>query len=414
VGLGGGPLPGEALPDAHSSNTAPLLLQLESGDFHPEDYISFGYTHYEAWCIGGVGGYGGNEVSGIHWDTVVTRPRMSSGDWSKYLELMRLYNNELSPPPTYTSNHPGPGGVVVEITMEQWYEEQFPNHDPLNLTVFSNPTLAGDPSAFGGGGGGGGLMIVGGLLADLPQPTPVVVGAVGADGANGQAVVEPPGIWTPIPQPLTEFWPTTETRMKVLNNYFRDFMFKYPLPHPGFTGGPMPGGDGGASSFGDVCRASGGKGGGPSTIWTGGHPIVTGAGGEGGVGDQVIAGGGAAGALGPASSPADGSNGSFDPVETIGQGGGGGRGGAPGHIQWVDTIGGPSLQTVGDKFSGRGGRGSYSFADTSVWGPPGVALGRDSTGGSGGGAHYGSGKKFGAYAPGYLPEGVVLLRVYKV
>lgn len=401
VGLVGGVLPGEALPDAHSGNTAALVLELETGDFHPEEYMSFGYTHFEAWCFGASGGYGGNETSVVLFDQSVVRPRMSTADWGRYLELMVIYAGELTPP--Y-----GPYGGT-QAGVRAYYEGQFPNHDPFNVTTFSNPHLDDAVSAYGGGGGGGGLHIVAGLLVDLPQPTPVVVGQVGANGANGQGQVPPSEIWTPIPQIMTEKWPTTETRRKVLDNYFNDYSYKYPLPHPSFTEGPLPGDDGGTSNFGDVCRASGGTGGGQSIDWpSSDDKIPYGPGGDGGLGDQVVAGGGGVGD--PANGGHDGSDGVLDSVLLIGGGGGGGRGQTPGSYQWVMTDHGPSLQLIGHRYPTNGGKGSYSYADTSVYGPRGISNG--DLGGGGGGAHRSS-LKFGSYSPGYSPNGAVILRIFK-
>jgi hypothetical protein len=405
VGLGGGPLPGEALPDAHSSHTAPLVLQLETGDFHPEEYMSFGYTHFEAWCIGGAGGYGGNETSVIVWDKVITRPRLSNADWSKYLELMVIYASELTPP--Y-----GPYGGT-EAGVRAYYESQFPNHDPYNVTTFSNPHLGTAVSAFGGGGGGGGLHIVEGLLEDLPQPTPVVVGQVGANGANGQGFVAPDEIYTPVPLEFYTYSPA-DTRLKVLSNYFNDFTFKYPEPHGTFTGGPLPGDDGGASSFGDLCHASGGKGGGKAIYWPSGVKKPYGPGGDGGLGNQDTAGGGGAGDPGiPPDGGHHGSNGSLDSVLMIGGGGGGGRGSSPGHYEYTSgggLWGGPSWKLFGNRYPTNGGRGSYSYADTSVWGPGDYSDG--DLGGTGGGAHR-SGLRFGSNAPGYSPNGAVIVRIFK-
>lgn len=128
----------------------------------------------------------------------------------------------------------------------------------------------------GGGGGGGGMQIVSGALADLdPAGEPVVVGVAGANGADG-----------------------------VLASGSAD-------PDRG-----QPGADGGYSSFGgDICRASGGKGGErtylgvlpadlppeweydevyPSWHFTGYH-IPGGRGGDGGKGGQTTAGGGGKG-----------------------------------------------------------------------------------------------------------------------
>lgn len=403
-----GVLPGEALPDAHSSNTAALVLQLETGDFHPEEYMSFGYTHFEAWCIGASGGYGGNDVSGIHFDSNAVMVKLSNSDWTLYKELTRLIDRETAGEWDHLylgSAPPWPKTTMTAVELLEFYN---PKHE-ISVTTFSSPTLVGDPAAFGAGGGGGGLQIVGGLLEDLPQPTPVVVGLVGAQGANGQGFVAPDEVYTPIPQPMTERYAVVTNRREQLSNYFNDIRYKYPLPRGTFTGGPLPGVDGGTSSFGDLCRASGGKGGGEAIYWPAGVKTPYSPGGDGGLGDQVVAGGGGAGdTVGH-----NGADGVLDSALLIGGGGGGGRGETPGAYQWTSgggLWGGPSLQLVGHRYPTSGGKGSYSYADTSVYGPAQPSYGE--LGGGGGGAHR-SGLKFGSYAPGYSPNGAVILRIFK-
>ena len=92
------------------------------------------------------------------------------------------------------------------------------------------------------------------------------------------------------------------------------------------------GGDGGPSSFNDTtCRASGGKGG--KRVQSNSVTVTTKAhGGEGGVGNRIIAGGGAAGgvagtpsATGPGTPGTAGDDGTL--FQNIGKGGGGGAGG---------------------------------------------------------------------------------------
>lgn len=404
-----GVLPGEALPDAHSSNTAALVLVLETGDFHPEEYMSFGYNRFEAWCIGASGGYGGNEVSGIHFDSSAVMVKLSNSDWSLYRELTRIQDRDTTGEwdHLYLGSTPSwPKSMMTAVELLEFYN---PNHE-FSVTTFSNPTLTGDPSAYGGGGGGGGLHIVGGLLEDLPQPTPVVVGLAGVQGANGQGFVAPDQVYTPIPQLMTERYAVVTNRLQELSNYFSDKRYKYPEPHGTFTGGPLPGVDGGASTFGDVCRASGGKGGGKAIDWPAGVKTPYGPGGAGGLGDSVVAGGGGAG---DPSTGHGGSDGVLDSVLLIGGGGGGGRGRTPGEYVYSSgggLWGGPSWHLVGARSPGKGGKGSYSYADTSVWGPGEPAYG--DLGGGGGGAHR-SGLKFGSHGPGYEPNGVVILRIFK-
>lgn len=170
--------------------------------------------------------------------------------------------------------------------------------------------------SFGGAGGGGGLHRVRGLLAALPGSCPVVVGVGGAAGVD----------------------------------------------HVSDPNQTTDGGDGGSSSFnGDTCRASGGKGG--KRVQSNSLTVTTQAsGGQGGVGDRILAGGGALGgsagtpsATGPGVAGTPGAYGSWD--GTIGQGGGGGAGG-------VGTYSGitANAATIG-------GHGSWDPGDTSVYGP---------------------------------------------
>lgn len=144
-----------------------------------------------------------------------------------------------------------------------WYRQTHPN--------------GGIRQYFGGAPGGGGAHRVTGRLALLPSLVPVVVGGEGGDG-GGLDLVYPTG-------------PATL----------------------------LPGGDGGHSAFGTVCKASGGKGGlgfNHASFHEGtGFPKP--AGGAGGIGNSIVAGGGA---------PAE-NNGIFIDSTGIGKGGGGGGGG---------------------------------------------------------------------------------------
>lgn len=221
-----------------TSGGAPIVLEMANGEvFHPEDYISLGYTHVEVWCVGACGGRGGD---------------------------------------AYPQNY-NFGGYV-----------------------------------HGGGGGGGGLHRVTVELADLPADCPVVVGQAGTDGLvdNG----ERPYLYN-----LDS------------NGYIAIPSSMYQNPAWGLA---TDGTDGGASSFaGDICRASGGKGGKAIktvvTLSGATEPkliIVRRAGGDGGAGGRgasiVAGGGGAGGRSEPIVKPKDGA---WD--GTIGEGGGGGLGG---------------------------------------------------------------------------------------
>lgn len=174
--------------------------------------------------------------------------------------------------------------------------------------------------SFGGAGGGGGLHRVQGLLSALPALCPVVVGAGGAVGSEH---VSDPGLTT-------------------------------------------DGADGGYSSFnGDTCRASGGKGG--KRVQANSLTVTTQAdGGQGGLGDRIIAGGGSDGgiagiptALGPGTPGEDADDGAWNGI--VGSGGGGGAGG-------VGKYGGGGVTC---NAATKGGRGSYNPGDTSVYGPGG-------------------------------------------
>lgn len=344
-----------ALIGVGESTGVPVLLLPADGDiFTAEDYMSLGYTNYEVWCVGAVGGRGGR----------------------------------------YRSMQLG-------------------------------------PTVSGGAGGGGGLHRVVGLLADLPDTVLVDIGQAGADGSEASTgwpmspVMSGGSIATPL----------------VLN------------PTPGYVS-PTPGGDGGASSFGDICRASGGKGGDvarqgpwyryPSSgsadygFW---QVSVTdratpGDGGEGGLGDRLIAGGGGAGGHSDWVVPEgwtgflDGHGRQFVKPEigawdgSIGAGGGGGVGEI---LNWRQDDSDPFtlIPYLDPVFSVRmqqaaaGGKGSFSYADTSVYGPGQAAsyVPIESTAvpvpGSGGGAKLNK-HWYGSHAQAADPNGVVLIRLTKV
>jgi Glycine-rich domain len=171
---------------------------------------------------------------------------------------------------------------------------------------------------YGGAGGGGGFHRVRGLLSALPATVPVVVGAGGSLGSE----------------------------------------------HASNPASTTDGGDGGASSFNDpTCRASGGKGG--KRAQSNSLTVTTQAnGGDGGLGNRVIAGGGAAGgvagtptATGPGTPGVAGVDGTF--FQDVGQGGGGGAGGVGKYGSGGTTCNAATA----------GGRGSYNPGDTSVYGP---------------------------------------------
>lgn len=169
---------------------------------------------------------------------------------------------------------------------------------------------------YGGEGGGGGFHRVNGLLSALPDSCPIVVGAGGASGDDHAS-------------------------------------------NPALT---TDGSDGEHSSFNDTtCRASGGEGG--RRAQTNSDTVSTDAdGGDGGIGNRIIAGGGAIGgtagtptSTGPGTPGTNGEDGTF--FQNVGKGGGGGAGG-------VGKYDGTTLNAATS-----GGRGTYNPGNTSVYGP---------------------------------------------
>lgn len=265
----------------------------------------------------------------------------------------------------------------------------------------------------GGGGGGGGMHIVTGLLADLDDISDLVVGQAGDDAQDLPASYDTWGI--------------------SYNDHGLDL--------------GDPGQDGGYSSFADICMASGGKGGELSkavisavqeTSWRPG-----GDGGEGGIGGQLTPGGGAAGGtsadLGVAAdirhhewALTDGAQGFWD--GTIGEGGGGGvgftsgGGGVGQDAAWIPTLPtlGYSILSVHDLDSRNGGRGSFNYADSSKHGAKPTRMVKTVLTdfnvyntrtlsyilpGGGGGARPTALAKYGSFAEGYSPNGVVIVRI---
>ena len=156
-------------------------------------------------------------------------------------------------------------------THAQYVEYYNPTH-LLPIYTYMTPYMRLYPIAnvlaIGGGGGGGGLHVAAGELVDLPDTVPAKVGQAGADGGYGQTQVNGPLT----PSPYQSHIPDTAER--------------YPEPHPSFYP-PVTGEDGGASTFGDICRASGGKGGNPAMKWVGAVLVEDRAGGAGGTGDRI-------------------------------------------------------------------------------------------------------------------------------
>jgi hypothetical protein len=112
-------------------------------------------------------------------------------------------------------------------------------------------------------------------------------------------------------------------------------------------------------------------------------------------------------------------NGSWD--GSIGKGGGGGVGGFRiyAHMEGMTVV----LNTgyvIAMKLAADGGKGSFSFANPSVFGPgqPGTLHTGSSTNpilpGGGGGAKANKTLKYGSHASGFSPDGCVFIRLYKI
>lgn len=332
LGGKGTPIPPIALPDPNVADAAvPAILLPENGEvFNPADYIPLGYTHYEVWCVGAVGGRGGDAAKDILWDRASHQEHIPDAEWARvvasYEDTARgsgVTSYSVIPPPGYpppTSYISWDGSIYV-LTPAQLAEYQHPDHMGT-VYDYTNPHPTDSPIT-GGGGGGGGLQVVTGRLDELPiGGVPIVVGVPGLDGPPGQ--IEANGGWDSIypADDVHYYWMNYQGGNFGGENWYN----RYPMPHPLFYP-PGVGGDGGYSAFGVICAASGGKGGGPSIIWgADGKPYFAGHGGDGGKGGRTVAGGGPQGALNPQSLTM-GKDGVWDPNTRIGEGGGGGHGG---------------------------------------------------------------------------------------
>ena len=439
----GEPIPTVALPDPNVDENFPsVVLQLNDGEpFIKLDWEGVGYTHYEVWVVGACGGVGGRNAP-IQW-IPTTQFDVHTPDtvWNAAVQLRRSY--------LYTG--PGTDQVWVDgryVPYGQWHSQVWeplvparwmtdeehlnyinPTHigsintwtvaDLLDADLSYNPGSAG--YSLGGAGGGGGVCVGSGLLADLPAAVPIAVGQHGTDGANGQDLNSSP---TYVPEPprwvdrhhymLAPEWvdnhyfssPADMAKVDIVNNWG----YLWPLPHEAVPP-PEPGEDGGSSSFGGLTVASGGKGGHSGIKWVGAVKSDDQIGGDGGVGGQSAAGGGAQGST---ARSASGKDGTWDGI--IGQGGGGGFGGK----YWPPAgVSGGAITNI----ASNGGQGSYSFADTTVYGirqyrqsiPSGsggvsVAV----VPGGGGGVRANHTTPAGSKASGYSPDGAVLIRIFKV
>lgn len=410
LGGEGDPIPTIALPDPNlSQDLPPTVLVLPTGMFNKTDWVGLGFTHYEVWCVGAAGSVGAAATNGVIFTSTIVQSVMSQARWDLWLELKRIQDYFTSGEwdHIYFWTHPSQPGkqmwTAVEMAIAQNPGRLLP------ITTYTGASLnARQINAYGGAGGGGGVQVAAGVLADLPVETPVVVGVAGVEPPPGQTTVN--GLWTPLPQWVGYDFPPGNPyplgRLYELYNYFNDIQHIYPTGSRTQFAMPTVGNDGGASSFGgDICRASGGKGGRPAKIWDGSAFVRDGGGGAGGVGATVVAGGGGAGT--PSDVSASGSDGVWNPNTGIGQGGGGGRSGTP-----SGTTGFPLFQTIPGIAASSGGRGNFSFADTSIFGDRQLASGI--LPGGGGGAKMIGGRNYGGRAPTYNPNGLVLIRFTKI
>lgn len=423
------PTPDLGLPAADGTTFPPQSFMLEDGvPFDKTDWVGLGYTNFEVWCIGAAGGRGGDVGDLVKWQVAHPSVAMPADVWANFLD--GLYNGyrSLGYSDDYIKSiHYYPGwnaAFSARAIIEGWHNYHNPGHTTIVNTYLNALLHQTDPYMMGGGGGGGGIQVVRGLLADLDTLSGVEIGLPGGDGVLGQQLIN--GAYSPQP----EQWAAAQS-----GSLYAQFRESWPLPHDDNFYPPEYGGDGGPSSFGgDVCQASGGKGGKPAKIF--GPPGYS-SGGEGGVGGQIVAGGGAAGAI---AKKADGNwetgkDGTWD--GSVGQGGGGGHGGTR------------ELRSIGpDRFgqfhnqnvqvpATNGGRGAFASTDRSVYGATGLAAffqssipfwdyptGLIQTGpgyqpselalpGFGGGARISKLRSFGSRAEGYDPKGAVFIRITK-
>lgn len=334
------------------------------------------------------------------------------------------------------------------------FEAAHPNH-LMTFVTFKEMLLVSTIEGMGGAGGGGGMQKTAGALEDLPDTVSIMVGEAGADAPYGQVVQN--GMWTPgladislsdkavsVPGPFLGGLPYIGSgvydaqlgRIAEIEAYLKDYIISYPEPHSSFSN-PVKGQDGGTTSFGTVAEASGGVGGEPGMVWD--APTnkfkIKGHGGAGGLGDRSEAGGGGAGSV---AEGVNGADGTWIPETGIGGGGGGGKGGNPPTGGGFDPRTGALISPLVRHDATAGGQGSFSFADTSVYGQrqfrqpwsylritggypvgpvvltPVVSQSNLVTPGGGGGARPLTNLKVGSRATGYSPDGVVVLRLVTI
>lgn len=402
----GTPIPTVALPDAGLGDSPPQSFLLVDGvPFEKDQWIAAGYNTFEVWVIGGAGGRGADDGgTAVEWyytgdanfknQIDITRPLGPTNNWTPVYEIATPDIWELSlEAADETAREAGVTYYIYngqQVTPRQLAEIQNPSH--LFVVEYMVDPFLTDAPATGGGGGGGGLHYVSGLLDDLPDSIPVSVGKAGIDAPAGQVVVN--GNLNSVPSPG-------------MRGQLPDWSHRYP-PNPPVYPPPQPGGDGGASSFGDIAMASGGAGGQPRTIWQNDVKVVSAVGGAGGTGGQTEVGGGAEAGL----------DGSWD--GSIGKGGGGGHGGT------YDGPHYPALPNPTIVEATPGGNGSFSYSDTTVYGvrqdrqrwiknlPNGTLIDDGLIIPGGGGGARVKGQGFGSKTTGYSPDGVVYIRLTKI
>lgn len=421
-------IPTIALPPFGSDDNLPptTFTFLDNAIFEVEQYRTLGFTHFEAWCVGAAGGKGGdatNQPFFVYEEIWRPVPLDVWNVWLSQFDNTTIYYG-------WDPGDPTRGG-----TQRDMQEFNNPNH-MLKFRTYKQVLLYPTTTAIGGGGGGGGMQKVSGLLADLDDSVSIVVGKAGLDAPLGQ--IHQNGLWTP------QY--TDDFGYSYSNPFITDYLNSYPGPKNSYLP-PQVGADGGASMFADdVGQASGGKGGSPGMIWNGSAFVLKGDGGAGGIGGRSLAGGGGAGSV---AEGINGSDGIWHPETGIGAGGGGGKGG-----RGAEQVGDPrfGVPTIINHLATAGGQGSYSFADTSVYGPrqfrqarvwqkpvvgyssipePGHTprVGNWPNGtvtyttatdlylsvpGGGGGARPAKNLKVGSRAPGFSPDGAVVLRLSRI
>lgn len=392
----GEPIPEYAIPPFGSSSVIPptILTYIDNSVLSIQTYRDLGYTHFEVWCIGAAGGKGGG---------------------------------------VQTINPSDPSYIYGSIPS----------------------------SSYGGEGGGGGLHKIGGLLEDLPAVVPIVVGKEGFSGTDGTRHYRwrvatsyryGAGGWSyyAVIRGDKDIPYMTDSNGNAIPPYFfEDEADTYPsLPssylffdEPNYVS-PTDGGDGGASYFNDppLALASGGVGGKKSPVYSNSMSSANresyamlhapgGEGGQGGVGGRIVAGGGGNGSTAsdlefndvPGTpnyrqekprvlTPAK--DGFWDGV--VGQGGGGGRGGT---TQTQHDSRFPPSSAVNQPVispASSGGKGSFSYADTSVYGQAGTVGTNAMVPGVAGGARVLKSNKYGSRYSGYSPNGLVVVRLTRI